>query len=52
MTHNLKGVPDGWKASRWKSSVRPEREEFLFMLLPSARRSWISVLRNVLRGVF
>lgn len=34
--HNLQGDPDGRKASRWKSSVRPGREEFLFMLLPSA----------------
>lgn len=34
--HNLKGDPDGCKALWWKSSMRPEREEFLFMLLLSA----------------
>lgn len=50
--HNLKGDPDGCKALWWKSSMRPEREEFLFMLLLSAPGSWISVLRNALRGPF
>lgn len=50
--HNLKEDPDGCKASQWKSSMRPEREEFLFMLLPSAHGSWISVLRNALHGPF
>lgn len=50
--HNLKGDPDGCKALWWKSSMRPEREEFLFMLLLSAPGSWVSVLRNALCGRF